>query len=99
MHYLDYSPAVCDMYVAVMVCEEPVIANGKVLNNAVELIADRDVTVEVTCNDRHQLPESGNETVNATCTVQGNRALWTKGNKEIKECIPSEYMLGRKHLE
>jgi len=97
MHYLDYSPAACDMYVTVMVCEEPVIANGKVLNNTVELIADRDVTVDVTCNDGYQLPESGNETVNATCTVQGNRALWTKGNKEIKECIPSEYTYGKDH--
>jgi len=56
MHYLDYNPAVCDIYVTVMVCEEPVIANGtvKVVNNAVELIADRDVTVEVTCDDSYQ---------------------------------------------
>ena len=56
MHYLDYNPAVCDMYVTVMVCEKPVIANGtvKVVNNAVELIADRDVTVEVTCDDSYQ---------------------------------------------
>jgi len=31
------------------------------------------------------------------CTVQGNRALWTKGNKEIKGCIPSEYTYGKDH--
>jgi len=87
------------MYVTVMVCEEPVIANGrvKVLNNAVELIADRDVTVEVTCDDGYQLPENGNEAANVTCTVQSNRALWTIGIKEIKECIPSEYTYGKDH--
>ena len=59
------------MYVTVMVCEEPVIANGKVLNNAVELIADRDVTVEVTCDDGYKLPENGNETVNPTLYCPG----------------------------